>query len=124
MIKISVFNSFTFEKADSVGIHLLEVMAIMGILLQIKVDSAPAYVSSKMNYFLIHDNIKHITGIPHNPIQFMVCVQRFNYTDIKMDKPLTSRYEWKWKTYQNLAKALNLVWSIQARWTKHPKIIK
>ncbi|KAL6090637.1 hypothetical protein STEG23_006835, partial [Scotinomys teguina] len=34
------------EKADSVIMHLLEVMAIMGIPAQIKTDNAPAYVSA------------------------------------------------------------------------------
>ena len=36
------------EKVDSVIRHLLEVLAIMGIPVQIKTDNAPAYVSSKM----------------------------------------------------------------------------
>ncbi|KAL6032000.1 hypothetical protein STEG23_002249 [Scotinomys teguina] len=35
------------EKADSVIMHLLEVMAIMGIPAQIKTDNAPAYVSEE-----------------------------------------------------------------------------
>ncbi|KAL6044970.1 hypothetical protein STEG23_011887 [Scotinomys teguina] len=39
------------EKADSVITHLLEVMAIMGIPVQIKTDNAPAYASNKMRQF-------------------------------------------------------------------------
>ena len=40
------------EKADSVITHLLEVMAIMGIPTQIKMDNGPLYISNKMNNFL------------------------------------------------------------------------
>ena len=36
------------EKADSVITHLLEVMAILGISIQIKTHNGPAYVSSMM----------------------------------------------------------------------------
>ncbi|EGV93609.1 HERV-K_3q27.3 provirus ancestral Pol protein [Cricetulus griseus] len=36
------------EKADSVIVHLLEVMAVMGIPAQIKTDNAPGYVSTKL----------------------------------------------------------------------------
>ncbi|KAL6043129.1 hypothetical protein STEG23_019310, partial [Scotinomys teguina] len=38
-------TALSSEKADSVLMHLLEVMAIMGIPAQIKTDNAPAYVS-------------------------------------------------------------------------------
>lgn len=37
---------------------LLEVMAIMGVLVWIKTDSALAYVSSKMKQFSAYHNIK------------------------------------------------------------------
>ena len=67
------------EKADSVITHLLEVMAIMGIPVQIKTDNSPAYVSSKMKWFFAYYNIKHITGIPHNPIGQAV-IERSNRT--------------------------------------------
>lgn len=40
------------EKTDSVNIHLLEVMAIMGVTVQIKTENAAMNVSSKMNLFL------------------------------------------------------------------------
>ena len=46
-------TALSSEKADSVIMHLVEVMAIMGIPLQIKTDNAPAYVSSKWNNFCI-----------------------------------------------------------------------
>ena len=41
------------EKADSVIKHLLDVMAIMGIPTQIKVDRGLAYVSNRMKQFSI-----------------------------------------------------------------------
>ncbi|KAL6070467.1 hypothetical protein STEG23_006054, partial [Scotinomys teguina] len=67
------------EKADSVIIHLLEVMAIMGIPVQIKTDNAPAYVSNKMRQFFAYYNIRHVTGIPHNPTGQAV-IERSNQT--------------------------------------------
>lgn len=42
-------------------------MAIMGIPMQIKTDNAPSYAANKMKQFFIYYNIKHVTGIPHNP---------------------------------------------------------
>lgn len=51
---------------DSIIIHLLEVMANMGILVQIKIGNAPAYVSSEMKQFFVYYSIKHITVVPHN----------------------------------------------------------
>ena len=43
-------------------------MVIMGILAQIKTDNGPGYVSTKMKQFFFgYYNIKHVTGIPHNP---------------------------------------------------------
>lgn len=47
------------EKADSVITHLLEVMDIVEIPVQVKIDYALAY-----------NNIKHMTGIPHKPIGY------------------------------------------------------
>ncbi|KAL6091523.1 hypothetical protein STEG23_015555, partial [Scotinomys teguina] len=41
-LRISVVSS---EKADSVMMHLLEVMAIMDIPTEMKTDNTPAYVS-------------------------------------------------------------------------------
>ncbi|KAL6061548.1 hypothetical protein STEG23_000991, partial [Scotinomys teguina] len=55
-------TALSSEKADSVIMHLLEVMAILGIPAQIKTDNAPAYVSGKMKQFFAYYNIKHITG--------------------------------------------------------------
>ncbi|ERE73959.1 putative Pol polyprotein [Cricetulus griseus] len=55
------------EKADSVITNLLEVMAVMGIPAQMKIDNAPAYVFTKMEQFFKYYNIKHVTGIPNNP---------------------------------------------------------
>lgn len=39
------------ERADSVVIHLLAIMAIMGISLQIKTDNTHASVSTKVKIF-------------------------------------------------------------------------
>lgn len=55
----------------------------MGIPVQIKTDNAPAY-NSKMK-FVAYYNIKHITGIPHNPIQFILFVQWSACMVIKME---------------------------------------
>ena len=46
--------------------HLLEVMAIMGIPTQINKDNDLAYVSKKIKQFFAYYNINHITGIPNN----------------------------------------------------------
>ncbi|KAL6037706.1 hypothetical protein STEG23_029167, partial [Scotinomys teguina] len=72
-------TALSSEKADSVITHLLEVMAIMGIPAQIKTDNAPAYVSGKMKQFFAYYNIKHITGIPHNPTGQAI-IERSNRT--------------------------------------------
>ena len=44
-------TAFSSEKADSVIIHLLEVMAIISIPAEIKTNNTPSYVSKKMEYF-------------------------------------------------------------------------
>ncbi|KAL6045669.1 hypothetical protein STEG23_015755 [Scotinomys teguina] len=72
-------TALSSEKVDSVITHLLEVMAIMGIPAQIKTDNAPAYVSGKMKQFFAYYNIKHITGIPHNP-KGQAVIERSNRT--------------------------------------------
>ncbi|MGE9501631.1 DDE-type integrase/transposase/recombinase, partial [Escherichia coli] len=62
---IDIFSGFQWatalnsEKAVSVIIHLLEVMAVMGIPAQIKTDNAPAYVSTKLEQFFKYYNINH-----------------------------------------------------------------
>jgi transposase InsO family protein len=55
------------EKADSVITHFLDVMAIMGLPIQIKTDYGPAYISNEMKQCFEYYNIKHVTGISHNP---------------------------------------------------------
>jgi hypothetical protein len=60
-------NCFKFKKASCVITHLLEIMAIIWILTQIKTDNDPIYVFNKMKQFFAYYNIKHVTGIPHNP---------------------------------------------------------
>ncbi|ERE82961.1 sorting nexin-6-like protein [Cricetulus griseus] len=72
-------TALTSEKADSVITHLLEVMSVVGIPGQIKTGNAPAYVSTKMEQFFKYYNIKHVTGIPHNPTGQAV-VERSNRT--------------------------------------------
>ncbi|KAL6080845.1 hypothetical protein STEG23_037091, partial [Scotinomys teguina] len=56
-------TALSSEKAHSVIMHLLEVMAIMGIPAQVKTDNAPAYDSGKMKQFFAYYNIKHITDL-------------------------------------------------------------
>ena len=46
-------TALSLEKTGSVIICLLEVMAIMGIPVQIKTDNAPAYISKKMKVFCL-----------------------------------------------------------------------
>ena len=60
-------TALSSEKNGSVISHLLEVMAIMGIPVHVKADNAPAYVSKKMKRLFPYYNMKHVTGIPHNP---------------------------------------------------------
>ena len=72
-------TALSSEKADSVIIHLLEVMAIVGMPAQIKTDNGSAYVSKKMKCFFAYYNIKHITGIPNNPTGQAV-IERSNQT--------------------------------------------
>ena len=62
-------NCFSSEKADCVItiMHLLEIMAIMGIPIHIITDDDPTdNASNKMKQFFTYYNIKHVTGIPHN----------------------------------------------------------
>ena len=95
---IDTFSGFQWatalssEKADSVITHLLEVMAVMGIPAQIKTDNAPAYISTKLEQFFKYYNIKHITGIPHNPTGQAV-VERSNRTL----KEMLNNQAWKSK---------------------------
>jgi hypothetical protein len=65
-------TALSFEKADCVITHLLEIMAIMGIPAQIKTDNAPTYVPNKMKQFFVYYNIKHVTVIPCNPTRLTV----------------------------------------------------
>jgi hypothetical protein len=51
----------------------------MGIPAQIRNDNAFTYASNKLNQFFIYHNIKHITGISHNPIGQEV-IKEANYT--------------------------------------------
>lgn len=41
-------TALSYEKVDLIIIHFLEVMAIIGILVQVKTDNAPANISKKM----------------------------------------------------------------------------
>ena len=54
-------------------------MAIVGIPVQIKTEYVPAYVSSMMKQFFAYYNIKHVTGIPHNPTGQAV-IEKANHT--------------------------------------------
>ena len=82
---------WVLKKAYS-GRHLLEVIAIMGIPVQIKTDNIFAYVSSKMKQFFTCYNIKHITGVIYNPTGQAV-LERSNCTLKEMFiKPKWWRY--------------------------------
>ena len=65
------------EKADLVITHFLEVVDIMEIRIQIKMENDPAYDSNKMKWFL--HIIKYATGISHNPTRQAI-VERSNQT--------------------------------------------
>ena len=71
-------TALNMEKAASIIIHFLEVMAIMGIPLQIKTNNALSHVSKKKNFFAC-SNLKHITDIPHDPTS-QVVVEKSNQT--------------------------------------------
>lgn len=60
-------SALSSKKADSIIIHLLEAMVIVGIPIQTKSDNALAYVSIKMKQFFCIIHIKHIIWILHNP---------------------------------------------------------
>ena len=60
------------EKADSVITQHLEVKAIMGIPVQLKMDNDTSYVSSKMIELFAYYTINHNTGIPHKPTRQML----------------------------------------------------
>ena len=47
--------------------RLLECFAILGHPQTIKTDTVPSYTSHKLQDFFCLWDIKHITGIPHNP---------------------------------------------------------
>jgi hypothetical protein len=53
-------------------------MAIMGISAQIKTGNVSIYVSNKMKQFFAYYNIKHVTGMPHNPTG-KVIIERANH---------------------------------------------
>ena len=72
-------NRLSFRKADSLIMHLLEVMTILGIPIQIKTGNGPAYISNKMKQFFEYYNIKHDIGISHSPAGQAI-VERSNWT--------------------------------------------
>ena len=51
----------------------------MGILAQIRTNNTPAYVFNKMKQFFTYYNIKHVTGISHNPTG-QVVIEKANHT--------------------------------------------
>ena len=67
------------ENTDCIITHLLEIIAIMGLCTQSKTDNAPTYVSNNMKQFFSYYNIKHATGISHNPTGQAV-IERVNCT--------------------------------------------
>ena len=57
--KMPLKYALSFEKADCVITHLVEMMAILGISLQIETDNVPACVPNKMQQFFKCYDIKH-----------------------------------------------------------------
>ncbi|NXX10976.1 POK19 protein, partial [Podargus strigoides] len=47
--------------------HLYSCFAVMGVPLQLKTDSGPAYVSKTFQSFCQTWGIVHVTGIPRSP---------------------------------------------------------
>ena len=72
-------NCFKFWKGSFELAHLLEVMTILEMPVMIKADDTPTYVSNKMKQFFAYYNIKHATGISHNPTGQAV-IERVNCT--------------------------------------------
>lgn len=54
------------KKADSAVPHILAAMVILRILVQIKTDNAPVYVSTKIKQCFKYYKFKYIIGIPQN----------------------------------------------------------
>lgn len=77
--KVSITWQQDNKMVDSIITHLLETVAVMGIPAQIKTDNGPAYVSSKMQPFFAHYNIKHVTGMPCTPTGQSI-IERSNRT--------------------------------------------
>ena len=71
------------EKADFVIGHLLEVKAIIGISIQIKMGNSLAYISNKMKQIFAYYKIKHVIGISCNII-CQVILENSNQTLKKM----------------------------------------
>ena len=56
-------TALSSEISEYVIIYLLEIMTIMGISAQIKIDKTPAYVSNKVKQLFTNYNIKHVPTI-------------------------------------------------------------
>lgn len=79
ILQTHIHSALASKKAAAVTTHLLQVMTIMGTPIQIKTHNGPMYISNKMKRFFTNYNIKHVTGISHNPAG-QVIVERSNQT--------------------------------------------
>lgn len=93
------------------------------ILIKIKADNAPAYVSSKEKQIFTCHNIKHITGIPYNPTgQIIVKISNHSHS-----KGLLIKHEGDMKTPRDtLHKALLTLnwWILMKQGQQLPKSIE
>ena len=64
---VSMASALNSEKDNCVIKQLLEIMAIVGIPVQINADNIPKYTSTKVKQFFAYYCINHITDILHNP---------------------------------------------------------
>lgn len=65
--RFSMTTALSLEITYSIMTHLLGVLTIMGISVQLKMNSAPVCVSKEMKlFFFAYCNIKHVVGIPQN----------------------------------------------------------
>jgi hypothetical protein len=67
VLRVSMDNSLNSEKADCAITRLLEIWQWWGYMHKLRLIIFPIYESTNMKWFFAFYNIKHITGIPHNP---------------------------------------------------------
>ncbi|KFQ27347.1 hypothetical protein N332_14641, partial [Mesitornis unicolor] len=66
---VIIATAHTRESAKDVIRHWRRAFSIAGVPTQIKTDNGPAYVSGKVNAFLLLWGVTHVTGILHSPTE-------------------------------------------------------